>query len=71
MEVSRCAGREFGSTYVALECTGFVDGEDEDDVLASFECFFEDATVLYLGCPDRLRNLATVGQGNRFGGLTS
>jgi hypothetical protein len=39
-------------TYITLESAAFVNREDEDDVLAGFECFFEDAAVLNLGSPD-------------------
>jgi hypothetical protein len=42
-------------TYVALKSAAFIDGEDEDDVLACFEGFLKDTTVLNLGGPDRLK----------------
>ena len=41
-----------GRTHVALKSATFIDGEHEDDVLASFEGFGEDAAVLNLGSPD-------------------
>jgi hypothetical protein len=39
-------------TYITLESAAFVDREDEDDVLAGFECLLEDVAVLNLGSPN-------------------
>ena len=53
MEGAEGRGEE---TYIALKSAAFVDGEDEDYVFAGLECFFENAAVLNLGRPDRLRS---------------
>jgi hypothetical protein len=41
-------------THITLKGLAFVDGKDEDHILACFECFFEDWSVLSLRCPDTL-----------------
>lgn len=51
-------GERKWDAYVALKGATFVDGEDENDVLAGFKCFFENGAVLGLSCPDRLFQLA-------------